>query len=152
MYSAHRDTHLILQNKYEDVVSSNSEHQEGHNLQNDQRGGDADPRIETHRGKDRAADNQDPTQTHQKFGIHLQNRDKNPNLLFSHLSEPFSCVFYCIVSFVFYNFMTNKPVFYCQDKHYTVDRAVAASPYHICNKYWVHHCFVFHIQRVWCLC
>lgn len=64
--------YLELQNKDEDVVSSYSEHQEGHDLQNDQRRGDADPGVEAHGSQDRTAHHQDPTQTHQELGVHLE--------------------------------------------------------------------------------
>lgn len=70
-------THLILQNKDEDVVCPNGKHQEGHDLQDDQRGRDTDPRVEPHGGQDRTTDHQDPTQTYQKLRVHLTDRDKN---------------------------------------------------------------------------
>ena len=52
IYGARKYTHLVLQNEDEDVVGPNSEHQERHDLQNDQRGGDADPGVEAHGGQD----------------------------------------------------------------------------------------------------
>lgn len=67
-------TGLILQNKDKDVVSSNSEHQEGNNLKDDQGGRDPDPGVETHGGQNRTAHHQDPPQTHQKLGVHLQHK------------------------------------------------------------------------------
>lgn len=67
----HTSPHLVLQHKNEDVVCSNSEHQEGDDLENDQRGGDADPGVEAHGGQDRTPDHQDATQTHQELRVHL---------------------------------------------------------------------------------
>lgn len=68
----HEYTHLVLQNKDEDVVGSHSKHQEGHDLQNDQRRGDSYPGVEAHGGQDGTANHQDPTKTHQKLRVHLQ--------------------------------------------------------------------------------
>lgn len=48
-------THLVLEDEDEDVVGSDGEHQERHDLQDDERGGDADPGVETHGGQDGAA-------------------------------------------------------------------------------------------------
>lgn len=45
-------THLVLKNKDEDVVRSDGEHKERHHLEDDQRGGDADPGVEAHGGED----------------------------------------------------------------------------------------------------
>lgn len=89
----------MLQNKDEDVVSSHSEHQERHNLQDDQRGGDADPGVEAHGGQDGTADHQDPTQTHQELGIHLKDteiRFNSVNLFLFSVSFAVSCPLYCI--------------------------------------------------------
>ena len=72
----HTNKHLVLQNKDKDVVSSDSEDQEGHDLQDDKGGGDADPGVETHGGQDRTANHQDPTQTHQKLRVHLQDTEE----------------------------------------------------------------------------
>lgn len=41
-------THLVLENKDEDVVRADGEHEERHHLQDDERGGDADPGVEAH--------------------------------------------------------------------------------------------------------
>lgn len=68
-------THLVLQNKDEDVVRSDGEHEERHHLEDDQRGGDADPGVEAHGGEDGTAHHQDPTQTHQKLGVHLRGEE-----------------------------------------------------------------------------
>lgn len=101
----HLNKYLVLENKDEDVVSADSEYQEGHDLQNDQRGGDADPGIEAHGGQDRTANHQDPTQTHQKLRVHLQDTEERLQL-FIQLSEPslcpvsfaVSCYLYCATS------------------------------------------------------
>lgn len=103
-------THLVLQNKDEDVVSSDSEHQERYDLQNDQRGGDADPGVQAHGGQDRAADHQDPTQTHQKLGVHLQDAEMRIQM-----NIQFSDAFLCTISFtvsplLHCHFMANKPM------------------------------------------
>lgn len=65
-------THLVLQDKDEDVVRSDGEHEERHHLEDDQRGGDADPGVEAHGGEDGAAHHQDAAQAHQELGVHLR--------------------------------------------------------------------------------
>lgn len=71
IHGVHKYTHLVLQNKDEDVVGSYSKHQERHNLQNDQRRWDSYPGVKAHGGQNRTADHQDPTKTHQKLRVHL---------------------------------------------------------------------------------
>ena len=100
--------YLVLQNKDEDVVSSYCQHQEGHNLQNDQRRGDADPGVEAHGSQDRAADHQDPTQTHQELGVHLEDRATLIQMCIQ-LSEPCASHIFAISCFLYCIIVANKP-------------------------------------------
>ncbi len=68
-------TYLILQNQNEDVISSHSKHKERYDLQNDQWGRKPNPGIETHRGHDRAAHDQNTTQTNQELWIYLRKQE-----------------------------------------------------------------------------
>lgn len=77
--------YLVLQNKDEDVVGSNGEHQEGNDLKNNQWGRYSNPGIKTHGGQDRTGDHQDPTQANQKLGVHLQDKEMQ---MCNQLSEP----------------------------------------------------------------
>lgn len=72
----YRWAHLVLQDKDEDVVSSNCQHQERHDLDNDEWRGDPNPGTEAQGGHDGTADHQDPTQPNQKLGVHLQHQNQ----------------------------------------------------------------------------
>lgn len=117
-------THLVLQNKDEDVVCSDGEHEERHHLEDDQRGGDADPGVEAHGGEDGTAHHQDPTQTHQKLGVHLRGEEIRRFFFFFLAPVEIVAVPSAAASYLLYcvSPMANKPTC-CRDKQHSDDTA-----------------------------